>query len=437
MIGTVAVLLTACSVAAWLAPRRPGAWLGLGLTGAMLPVGATRSWFEGPLASTPPSTWFLLTGTLVLLCDRRRLLRHGVPTMLAAVTSVAGVGIVTVFLLHGASSSNALLVLWVLPLTGLTALLAASTSPRMTDLVDAMTPWLTALASAEALLAVMQRMVGSAILFDEYRAAANQFTRTGRSNGTFDSPLDLAAFLTLALVIIVRGHQPWRTWLVSVLVVSGIACTGSRTGIVLAVAIVTLGVASRGMRRPIDLVIVLATAVAGIIAAASPVLNSLFERFGERGDRSTWARGLARDTGIRLVEDHPVTGSGLTYAYEYALANLPSSFENAWLSLAIGAGLPVAALFLAVPVAVALLPGRPVLLARAAAVTALVWGFSYSAYTATSTFGLLSWMTVGLAATDLLRRWDPVSRADREKALATTASPEQSPMVTRGVYGAR
>jgi len=401
----VLALLAACAVSVRLALRRPAVWLGTSLLTAMLPAGATRSWMAalGPLATVPPATWLMLAGSAALLLDERRAARRGTWLLLGTTGAVAVVSAGVVWLVHGQASTTALIVLWLVPMAGFVAVLAASTAQSTRDVWTAVRPSVSALAVAEALLAVAQRVAADGLVFEEFRTAAAVYGRTGRSAGTFDTPLDLAAFLTFALVVVVRGPNVWVRWTASAVVLAGVVCSGSRTGIIIAAAVVCLGVAVRGGRRLVDVVIAVGAAVAVAFVVSSAWAEPLFARFGARGERSSWARDLARDTGLQLIEQRPLTGSGLTYAYEYALANLPSSFEDAWLSLAIGAGLPVAALVAAVPVVGWLLPGRAAPLTRAAGAVPLIWGFSYSSYTATNTFGVLAWTFLGLSAAALLR----------------------------------
>lgn len=398
-------LLLLVAGAARLAARRPDLWLGVSLTTMMLPVAATRAWLGplGPLATVPPATWLLLAGAATLLLDQRRMVRRGTWAWLGAVIGVVLVATGAEHLLHGTSSVTPLVVLWVLPMSGFVAVVAASTAHRTADPLTAVTPWLACLAVSESLLAIAQRLTGSGLVFEQYRSFAAQFSRTGRAPGTFDTPLDLAAFLTLALVVVVQGRRPWPTWTSTTIVAAGVLCTGSRTGIVVAVAVVAFGVAVRGSRRVADLVLAVSATIGAAFSVTSAAVQPLFARFGDRGDRSSWARDVAREEGLRLVESRPLAGHGLVYSYEYALANLPSSFENAWLTLAIGAGLPVTALLMAIPVAGWLVPGRPALLTRAMGALPLVWGASYSANTATNTFGVLASTFLGLATVALLR----------------------------------
>lgn len=405
----VVSLLLLVAGAARLAARRPDLWLGISLTTMMLPVAATRAWLGslGPLSTVPPATWLLLAGAVTLLLDERRTVRRWTWAWLGTAIGVALLATGAEYLLHGTSSVTPLVVLWVLPTSGFAAVVAASTAQRTADPLTAMSPWLACLAVSESLLAIAQRLTGSGLVFEQYRSFAAQFSRTGRAAGTFDTPLDLAAFLTLALVVVVvvQGRRPWRSWTSTTIVAAGVLCTGSRTGIIVAVAVVVVavGVAVRSSRRVADLVLAVAATVGAAFSVTSAAVQPLFARFGDRGDRSSWARDTAREAGLRLVESRPLTGHGLVYSYEYALANLPSSFENAWLTLAIGAGLPVTALMMALPIAGWLVPGRPALLTRAMGALALGWGCSYSANTATNTFGVLASTFLGLATVTLLR----------------------------------
>lgn len=402
---TVGFLLLLVTGAARLAARRPDLWLGVSLTTMMLPVAATRAWLGslGPLSTVPPATWLLLAGAVTLLLDERRTVRRWTWAWLGTAIGVALLATGAEYLLHGMSSATPLVVLWVLPTSGFAAVVAASTAQRTADPLTTMSPWLACLAVSESLLAIAQRLTGSGLVFEQYRSLAAQFSRTGRATGTFDTPLDLAAFLTLALVLVVQGRRPWRSWTSTTIVAAGVLCTGSRTGIIVAVAVVVVGVAVRSSRRVADLVLAVAATVGAAFVVTSAAVQPLFARFGDRGDRSTWARDIALEEGLRLVESRPLAGHGLVYSYEYALANLPSSFENAWLTLAIGAGLPVTALVMALPIAGWLVPGRPALLTRAMGALGVAWGCSYSANTATNTFGVLASTFLGLATVTLLR----------------------------------
>lgn len=402
---TALLLVVVCCATTAVAVRRPLWWMGTGLVIAVLPVAATRSWLAalGPVAAVPPATWVFLAGSIALLLRAERVVHPWTRNLLLAVVAVASGSTLLTFLAHGASSATPLLTIWVLPLSGFVAVVALTTTNTDIDITAALRPVLFCLAAAESLLALAQRTVGSALLFDEFRSAAAQFARTNRSTGTFDTPLDLAAFLTLVLAVTVRDERPWRMWSTSALGLVGVLCTGSRTGIVLAFATLALGLAARGTRRIVDVGVALAATVGLALLVSSRWAQPFFDRFGDRGDTSTWARDLARDAGLQLVQARPWQGSGLGFSYDWAQANLPSSFENAWLTLAVGAGVPVTLLLLALPVVGWLVPGRLSILVRAAGVVPLVWGFSYSSYTATSTFGVLAWTFLGLCTVTLLR----------------------------------
>lgn len=403
------VLAAICIVAVVLAVRRPLWWMAAGLVVAVFPVAATRSWLAalGPVAAVPPATWVFLAGSVALLLREQRVVRRSTRWLLVSVLVVATGSTLLTYLAHGMSSATPLLTIWILPTSGFVAVVALSTSRADLDVSAAVRPVLMGLATAESLLALAQRVTHDALLFDEYRSAAAQFARTARSTATFDTPLDLAAFLTIVLAIAVRDERPWRMWSISALGLVGVLCTGSRTGIILAFAILALGVAARGTRRALDVGVALAATVGLALFVSSEWAQPFFERFGDRGDTSTWARDLARDAGLRLVQTRPWTGSGLGFSYDWAQANLPSSFENAWLTLAVGAGVPVTILLLALPVAGWLLPGPPAFLVRVAGIVPLIWGFSYSSYTATSTFGVVAWVCLGLCTVTLLRSRGP------------------------------
>ncbi len=178
-------LLLLVAGAARLAAHRPDLWLGVSLTTMMLPVAATRAWLGpiGPLATVPPATWLLLAGAATLLLDQRRMVRRGTWAWLGAVIGVVLVATGAEYLLHGTSSVTPLVVLWVLPMSGFVAVVAASTAHRTADPLTAVTPWLACLAVSESLLAIAQRLTGSGLVFEQYRSFAAQFSRTGRAPG--------------------------------------------------------------------------------------------------------------------------------------------------------------------------------------------------------------------------------------------------------------
>ncbi|WIE76068.1 O-antigen ligase family protein [Curtobacterium sp. MCSS17_007] len=325
--------------------------------------------------------------------------------LLTGLVAWVAVGVTLCTVAHGVADGAAFIRIWALPAVAFVAIITAVCADPSRKVVPAVLAAVFALAAIESVLSLAQRTVGAAVVFEEYRSPLAWMARTGRSAGTFDTPLDLGAFLSMSLAVVGLDPKPWRRCSCAVLLTLGIVCTGSRTAMLLAVVLLLAALFNHRTSRLSEPVLAAALLAGGLFLATSAAAASLFERFGARGSLSTSARELALHTGLQFVQARPLTGSGLGFSYRWVEANLPSSFENAYLSLAAGAGTLVFAGLLGVQVAAVLLvPSRPRFRTRSIGVVAITWGFAYSSYGATNTFGLLAWSFIAVMVAALVQR---------------------------------
>ena len=397
------VLLTAVLVFVLVFRQQPVVWVAAGIFATVfVPIVATRVWLidVGPIGRIHPSLWIFLIGFVVttVFSPLRRSgtkVRTGVVWLIGAWLVVTAVIVV---LQSGSSIPGAFIVFYLTPPLAFFAIHAAATREDA-NLWKKVVPVVLAAAAAESVLALLQVLTHSSLLFERYYAS-NYWWRDylDRAPGTLDSPLDLAAFLTMAIPLAGTLRRTPLVYALAALFAVGVVVSGSRTGVGVAAVLVVWLVFVRSTNVLAAVLTALAVGLAAIALLASPVAATLLGRFGEQGDSSTAARGDALGVGLDIVSRSPLGGNGAGYAYNFSTAFLQSSFENAYLATAIDFGIIVAGGMVLVQLLAVFGGGRPKLLFRLPGLVAILWGFIYSSFVSTGNFGPLSWIFIALAA---------------------------------------
>ena len=394
------VLLTAILVMVLVFRQRPAVWISVGILAVVfLPLAATRAWLfsVGPLGRVHPSAWIFMIGFVVTTLFSP--VKPTQPRVRWGVVVAIGLWLVVtagVFYSHsGLSSIGAYVVYYATPPLAFLAIHAA-VAREDADLWKKVVPVVLAAAALQSVLALMQFVTHTSLLFGRYFASYYWWTDyLERSIGTFDSPLDLAAFLTMCIPLTAALRRTPMVFALAALLALGVVVSGSRTGVVLAAVVIIVLVFVRSSNAVPAIMVSATLVVATAFLLVSPLATTLLSRFGAQGADSTEARSDALAVGIDLAT-HSLTGYGPGYAFAYSRAYLISSFEDGYLATAIDLGLVVALGLVVVQVwGVLGVRGVP-LLFRVPGVLAVVWGFCFSSFVSASAFGMLSWTFIGL-----------------------------------------
>lgn len=423
------VMLAAILVLVLVFRQRPSVWISVGILAAIfLPVAATRAWLfsVGPLGRIHPSAWIFLIGFLVttLFSPVRRTLPRVRTGIVVAIVLWVALTFVVVYQHTGLGSIGAFVVYYLTPPLAFLAVHAA-VARTDADLWRKLVPVVLVAAALQSVLALLQFVTHSSLLYGRYYANYYWWNDyLDRSVGTFDSPLDLAAFLTMCIPLAAALRRSPVVYALAGLLALGVVVSGSRTGVVLAAVVIVVIVFVRSSNAVPAVMVSVTLGLATAFLLVSPLATTLVSRFGSQGDASTGARSDALTVGLGLATDN-LDGYGPGYAFTYARAYLLSSFENGYLATAIDLGLPVALGLVLVQLwGTFSVRGTP-LLFRLPGVLAVVWGFSYSSFVSTSAFGTLSWTFIALAAVAGYRSLpvDAPPVAPRPRRLAEASGP--------------
>jgi len=396
------VLTIAASLVLAIATRkRPIIWLGTGVVCLVLvPRVASRSWYigAGDFASIHPSMWVFVGGVGVTILSIRRNPNYPRSRKRLNVALALWVLLSLLIVVIAWGNPSSFLFVFVAPLAGFFAVGVAAVRANE-RIVPQLVQLVLVLAVLQAALAIAQWATGQ-VLFWETFYSSNYWWRTtlSRSLGTLDSPLDLAAFLTMALPLIARLRRTSMAIAVAALLLAGVFVSGSRVGTVVAVVVLVWVLITHSRHVIVGTLIGVLLVASAISFLATPLADELLDRFGARGDTSTEVRRVALDTGLGFVMQSPLFGHGTGFAYDFSSSQLSSSFENAYLSAAIDYGLPIVASLVALQVLASLCAPHSRLLYRLPGLIAILWGFSYSAFASGSAFGTLAWLFIGISS---------------------------------------
>jgi hypothetical protein len=264
--------------------------------------------------------------------------------------------------------------------------------------------WLTwtllAAAAGNSLLSIGQVLAGEVWPYTRYREMYQADFKQGavRTSGTTDHPLVLSLLLATSLPLVVAVRRVLLTYLLAVLIVVGLLQSGSRAGLVLAVLGFSAAVLMSGKPQPRLLALYVATAASGAALFLGSLGRNVAERFvydsGSTSDRADAYEYLVAHLGEYLF-----FGGG--YGSSFALKNtrvIPSSFENAYVMLAVDVGLIAALTFLVVQLSV-LRRGWRLGVPRYvlwSAVTAMVTSATFSSFAVTSASMVLVWAPLAI-----------------------------------------
>ena len=396
------VLLTAVLVLVLVFRQRPVVWISVGILAAVfLPVAATRAWlFEiGPLGRIHPSAWIFLFGFLVTTLFSP--VKPSVPRVRTGIVVAIGLWVAltgaVVYQHSGLSSIGAFVVYYLTPPLAFLAIHAA-VARADADLWRKLVPVVLAAAAVQSVLALLQFLAHTSLVYGQYYANYYWWNDyLDRAVGTLDSPLDLAAFLTMCIPLTAALRRTPVVFALAGLFAIGVVVSGSRTGVVLAALTIVVVVFVRSSNAVPALLVSATLLLGAAFLLLSPLATTLLGRFGAQGDASTGARSDALAVGLNLATDS-LDGHGPGFAFTYARTYLASSFENGYLATAIDLGLLVALGLIVVQLWGTFgVRGTPMLF-RVPGVLAVVWGFTYSSFVSTSAFGTLSWTFVALSA---------------------------------------
>ena len=396
------VMLTAILVLVLVFRQRPSVWISVGILAAVfLPVAATRSWLFpiGPLGRIHPAAWIFLIGFVVTTLFSP--VRATLPRVRTAIVVAIGLWVALTFVVvyqhTGLNSIGAFVVYYLTPPLAFLAIHAA-VARADPQLWKKLVPVVLAAAALQSVLALLQFLAHTSLVYGQYYANYYWWNdNLERSVGTLDSPLDLAAFLTMCIPLTAALRRTPVVYALAGLLALGVVVSGSRTGVVLAAVAIVVIVFVRSSNAVPAIMVSVTLGLATAFLLVSPLATTLLSRFGSKGDASTGARSDALAVGLGLATNS-LDGYGPGYAFTYARAYLASSFENGYLATAIDLGLPVALGLIVVQLWGAFSVRGTPLLYRVPGVLAVVWGFSYSSFVSTSAFGTLSWTFVALAA---------------------------------------
>lgn len=380
---------------------RPAIWISIAFIAAVgVPRVAVRDLFSsaGALSSIHPAVWFFLAGTVVSMIARRPKRADTTRNYAATILAIVLFGsMLAALAVRGWGEVLAYSIYYALPAAALFAVRAGMRiSP---DLFSPLSKTVVVVALIESSIAILQRLTQTSIFYETFYA--RQYWWSGevtRSLGTLDSPLDLAALLSMALIFAVRLRRTLTSIASGAFILVGAWSTESRVGIILSVTAFVFLVLWKSRGPIVGLIASLTIAIATVVFLNSAIAAQTLDRFGDRGATSSAARSDAFQTGVELLQSSPPFGNGIGYSYQFSTAYLASSFENAYLAMAIDAGVILTVALLLAQILVLMSGPRMMSAFRLPGLFAIIWGFSYSAFLSASAFSLLAWFFLGLTS---------------------------------------
>lgn len=383
--------------------RRQEVWLSIGLALAVLiPQGyigfVTAG--AGAFSEFHPSSWLFLSGTLVTLALRKNT-QHSVdsaktPSRIAPIITWIALASLTVSMFHGIGGLFPLAAFYIAPALAFVSI--RLNALRNDKISRFLTITLVSLVLLESFLAAAQWLTGRALVYEA--SISSQYWWTGtlsRSVGTFDSPLDLAAFLSTAVFACALIKRPPLAYLLTVSAFAGVIFTGSRFGIVVIALAMGLVIVYRSKNVILAVLTGVALGAGSLLLVSSELGESLLDRFGTRGRASNEARETALQLGTERLADNWLLGGGSGTAYDLGQYYLNSSMENGYLAAALDLGVILAAFYLAIQVIPSLQGWPNTWILRVMGLFAVAWGFAYSSFLSGSTIGTVTWILIGIA----------------------------------------
>lgn len=228
-----------------------------------------------------------------------------------------------------------------------------------------------------------------------------------RAMGTTDHPLILAGLLVTGVCLVPNLRSGFLQVAALVTLTAGIISTQSRTGLLLALAIVLASIIRGGLPGRARIALASALLVGAVVFFVSPLANQLLSKFGEDGG-SADARGDAVSVVLGALPTHVVLGGGAGSSRFLAQeAHLATSLENAFFMYAIDYGVIATLLYVGAMVAVVLSRGRRTLVGgRLAGLAAILTAASFSSIAENDAAGGLLWVALALALVPVPDRLD-------------------------------
>ncbi|MDT0167102.1 hypothetical protein Q9R32_16240 [Actinotalea sp. AC32] len=397
--------LGVCAVLAWTTRRRPlVALVAVLVVWVAVPVAATElvtGRGTGPLGAHPAS-WLTMAVVAAQLAHAPRRILRVTADHVFLVLALGLVAAVATFTTQqsGTGGIALLLDMVVAPLVLFVLLLTVvdGDAPRL----DAVRTALLALGAASSLLAVLQWVTGSVLVYEAQHSTQWWFDpeKFDRWMATFDHPLTLSMFLCVTSPLIVGLRRASLQLGLVALFAAAVTITQSRSGVVI-VGVVAVWVVLRSRAPSHVRLLSLCLLAAG---AAALLASGLAEGVGARFADDTGSTG-ARTDALRFFgetwTDYLLIGHGLTSSYGIAAqSGLVASLENSFLMYAVDIGTVFAIVYFGAQAALVVRSWtRPVQLpgARQAALIAFVLPLTYSGLAARSATATILWVALGLA----------------------------------------
>ncbi len=350
-----------------------------------------------------PATWLMLaTAAVMIVFDTRRVLdeigrRIFVYLALSLFLSVA-------FLATKTSASGSGLVLFVDVMLGPVLLFL------ITNVVLARNPggllvlrnWIIGIAAVEAGFAIVQKLLGSVVLYRAYFQKQYWFDeiRFPRWMGTLDHPLALSLLLCVAVPLVAGIRSVWLQIPLLAVMGVGVVATQSRTGLVVVALGVSYVVLTSRIRIAAKVVAVAVLGVAAYFVATSSLVQGVADRL-QNDTGSSLARGAALNFFLDHWDKYFLTGGGVGSSYEIAdLAGLTTSLESSILIYAVDVGVLFSLIYFGVQLVIALRSMGPSLCPglSLAALLVVIVPQTYNALGARTFAGILVWLILAMAA---------------------------------------
>jgi hypothetical protein len=261
---------------------------------------------------------------------------------------------------------------------------------------------LLALAVANALLSIVQSLVGDTWPYTAFREMYQPAFKPGadRTTGTTDHPLVLALLLAASLPITVLIRRLWVSYVLAILLFVGLLLSGSRAGLVMGTLGFSAAMLFSSRVTPQRILLYALSATTGIVLYFSAAGATVVDRFA-----NDVASAATRSTAYAYVWEHLreflFLGGG--YGSSFSLKDnriIPSSIENGYAILLVDIGLVAAGVFLLVQLAI-LWRGWKGAAPRAfiwSSATAMATAATFSSFAVTSACGVLVWAPLALVA---------------------------------------
>lgn len=259
------------------------------------------------------------------------------------------------------------------------------------------------LATAQAMLALVQSLLHSAIFYEKYYSAYYWWQPTlTRAIGTMDHPLHLSLFLAGASALALGTKSNALRLMLPILFAAAVAATGSRTGLLLIAAVAVWAIVKGPLSTAFRFALTAAISIIALLTLNGIIFTTVYERFiNDSG--SGRVRDLAYDLFFQSIDEYILLGGGATHSYQLLQqAGLTTSFESTFLTFAIDFGAIATLLFFTALCTIALTHRTGTIAVVAGGNIAFIVTFiaiaSYSGGSVQSTAMSLMWLFAGISS---------------------------------------